>query len=87
MSLFGKDEKKEIERLKAMIPPESVKLEDLRAEIGKARAELSNMKSELEAEKSKLSDLQKQIIETDEAVLLQSFGFYTPHYSYTTSDE
>lgn len=87
MSLFGKDEKKEIERLKSMVPPESVKLEDLRAEIGKSRAELANIKSEIEEEKRKLSILKQQIVETNEEVLLQSFGFYTPHYSYTTSDE
>lgn len=37
--------------------------------------------------KKDLEEAKQQIIETDEAALLQSFGFYTPHYSYTTSDE
>ncbi|MCM1233985.1 MAG: DUF4041 domain-containing protein [Ruminococcus flavefaciens] len=73
MSLFGISEKKEIERLKAQLTPEQQSLDVLNQKIQAAKAELAS--------------LQQQIIETDEAALLQSFGIYTPHYSYTTSDE
>ena len=34
-----------------------------------------------------MNELKSQIIETDEKVLLQSFGFFTPHYIYDTSEE
>lgn len=36
---------------------------------------------------AKLSDLKAQIIQTDETVLLQSFGLYEPHYAFATSAE
>ena len=42
---------------------------------------------ELQTAKTELASLKSEIIETDEAVLLQSFGMYTPHYSYAVSDE
>ena len=80
MSLFGISEKKEIERLKAQLSPDQKQLDDLRKQIADARAELQQVQSQLKETK-------QQIIETDEAALLQSFGIYTPHYSYSTSDE
>lgn len=73
MSLFGIAEKKEIERLRAQLSPDQVKLEAVKEELRKAEA--------------KLAQVREEIIETDEAILLQSFGMYTPHYSYSTSDE
>lgn len=73
MSLFGIAEKKEIERLKAQLSPDQVKLESVKEELRQAQEKLAKVRAE--------------IVETDEAALLQSFGMYTPHYSYTTSDE
>lgn len=80
MSLFGFSEKKEIERLKAQLSPEQNQLDYLNQKIKGARDELQSLQNQVKEAK-------KQIIETDEAALLQSFGIYTPHYSYTTSDE
>lgn len=80
MSLFGIAEKKEIERLKAQLSPDQVRLESIKDELQKAESQLAQVLKQLEAAK-------EQIIETDEAALLQSFGMYTPHYSYSTSDE
>ncbi len=80
MSLFGISEKKEIERLRAQLSPDQIALDNMRAEMQTTAAQLVQMKQQL-------AELKQQIIETDEAVLLQSFGIYTPHYSYTTSDE
>lgn len=34
-----------------------------------------------------INELKAELIETEEKALLQSFGFYTPHYFYETSDE
>ena len=94
MSLFGKKEKEEIERLRALLTPEQAELGDLDEKIRTAKGDLSALMDAVTKERAKLINLQQQIeaakqeiIETDEAVLLQSFGFYTPHYAYTTSDE
>lgn len=94
MSLFGRKEKAEIERLRALMTPEQVTLADLNKKIEAAEVELSKVnekiaKSEksLQQAQAELAAIKKEIVETDEAVLLQSFGIYTPHYSYTTSDE
>lgn len=87
MSLFGRKEKEEIARLRSQMSPEQLQLSDLSAEIQKAKTELSVVESELLMARQQLKAAKEQIIETDEASLLQSFGIYTPHYSYTTSDE
>lgn len=87
MSLFGKKEKQEIEHLKAQMSPEQIQLSDLSGELDRAKKELHNVLDELSKARHELSITRKQIIETDEAALMQSFGVYTPHYSYTISDE
>lgn len=94
MSLFGKKEKAEIERLRAQLSPEQHQLINLTEEIEAAKQLLTQIegqvlksKSQLGAINEQLANAQQQIIETDEAVLMQSFGIYTPHYSYSTSDE
>ena len=94
MSLFGKKEKAEIARLRAQMSPEQITLADINEEIAKARDILVSVEKAVDSKKeefkkatAKLEIVKAQIIETDEAVLLQSFGFYTPHYIYATSDE
>lgn len=94
MSLFGRKEKEEIERLKSMLTPEHQDLVNVQKEIEGARSELASLNHEISLANNKLEtatlnlqDIQSRIIETDEAVLLQSFGMYTPHYAYSTSDE
>lgn len=80
MSLFGISEKKEIERLKAQLSPDQRQLDDLSKKVQAARAELKQLQDQV-------NEAKRQLIETDENALLQSFGIYTPHYSYATSDE
>lgn len=87
MSLFGRKEKEEIARLRAQMTPESLELSDVTKKLEEAQKELSSVQEEIRAAKRELSVLKLSIIETDEAALLQSFGIYTPHYSYSTSDE
>lgn len=94
MSLFGRKEKDEIARLRATMTPEQTELADLTGQIEEAKKELARLKEQFvkgkEAVRRKaeeLEELKQQIVETDETILLQSFGIYTPHYSYTTSDE
>ena len=87
MSLFGGKEKKEIELLRAQMSPEQLQSVDLSKEIAEKAAMLNKLNSEINAATIKLAGIKKDIIETDEAVLLQSFGIYTPHYTYQLSDE
>ena len=45
-----------------------------------AQIELTNVQQELARKKF-------EIVETDDVIMLQSFGVYVPHYSFATSDE
>lgn len=101
MSLFGRKEKEEIERLnseiedlKAAMPSESRTLDDINREIASSRDELvrveENLQSRQEALNDTMEELQKakgQLVETNEEVLMQSFGLYTPRYSFMNADE
>ena len=87
MSLFGRKEKQELEFLRSQMTPQQLEAADLAMKIKSAREELADITAKIEKESSALSKLKKQVIETDERVLLQSFGFYVPHYAYATSDE
>ena len=87
MSLFGRKEKKELERIKSQLSPEQLQVADLTGEIEDLTKQLNDIKSELYETTQRLEAAKKNIIETDEAVLLQTFGVYTPHYMYSTSDE
>lgn len=71
------DAEAEAERIKA----------DAKAIIADPQKELKRITEKLDAAKKELAAAKSQIVETDEAALMQSFGLYTPHYSYTTSDE
>lgn len=51
------------------------------------QAEVASLAGKTDALQAYLANLQEQILETDDAILLQSFGMYTPHYSFTTSEE
>lgn len=94
MSLFGRKEKEELARLRAQMTPEQLQLADLSEQITEAQKQLQAVQAQISAENNHLAEISSQIdaakaqlIETDEAALLQSFGLYTPHYAYTTSDE
>lgn len=87
MSLFGRKEKQEIERLKSLMSPEQLELSDLQKKIEEAQSQHQQLVQEIQEEQKKLAAVKSEIIETDENVLLQSFGFFTPHYIYDTSDQ
>lgn len=77
---------KEIERLKAMIPPEQFELDALRRKIGDESKKLSEIKEKIKAKKVELSKLKSEIIETNDEILMQSFGLYTPHYDFVRAE-
>lgn len=101
MSLFGKKEQEEIARLqaeisrlqgenaqlRAQLTPEHMELADLKREIEGKKNTLSTVQQQIQASIERLARLKDEIVETDETVLLQSFGLYTPYFNYATSDE
>lgn len=87
MSLFGMKEKKEIARLKEQMTPEQIEIADLQGKIEEATNSLNKVLRQVDESKRKLADLKDQIIETDEAIQLQSFGLYTPKYNFANVDE
>ena len=74
MSLFGIKEKKEIERLKSQMSPEQLELADLNATIEKQQALVQQLSAEAENLEQHVSDLKQQVVETEENILMQSFG-------------
>lgn len=94
MSLFGAKEKQEvkelkdcIEQLRSKILPEQFEIDSLRAEITSEKSSLEKIKEEVAQAKKELCEISNQIVETNEQVMFQSFGLYTPHYSFMNSDE
>ena len=87
MSLFGIKEKKEIERLKSQMSPEQLELADLNATIEKQQALVQQLSAEAENLEQHVSDLKQQVVETEENILMQSFGLYQPRYQFMKADE
>lgn len=94
MSLFGSREKQEIEALKKEIAalqekllPEHCVLDDLNRQITERNSELSAIKSSITTAQEKLSQLNTEVVNTEETVLLQSFGLYAPRYSFMRAEE
>lgn len=87
MSLFGTKEKKEIARLKEQLTPEQISLAELQGKIEESTEKLNTILRQIDNSSAELASLKNQIIETDEEILLQSFGLYTPRYSFATVDE
>ena len=94
MSLFCTIEKQEIAvlqneiaALKAQLTPEHITLAELNQEIEASRVTLETVYKSVVEKKALLKELESQIIETDETVMLQSFGLYTPRYSFMRADE
>lgn len=64
--------------------------QELLQQLGDQIKSLENTKSAVVAEtkgvNQELADLRKQIIVTEEAILMQSFGLYSPRYEFANSD-
>lgn len=94
MSLFGLKEKKEIEYLKSQLTPEQKQVEALMARINSAQSELDSLLQQQEDVKRSIREKQEELqavsndlIETRTEVMVQSFGLYSPRYSFMRSDE
>jgi len=54
--------------------------------VGDRETALAKLENNIATEKSKLEELKKILVETNQEVLIQSFGLYTPQYDFLTSD-
>lgn len=86
--------KQRVSELEALLTPELRDLETLRQNISSAEQELSQKNAEMEQLNLQLADLQRKIssakvelIETDEEVMLQSFGLYQPKYDFSSAEQ
>lgn len=93
MSLFGLKEKKEIERLKKLLTPELQQLNDVVKAIELKEKQLVDCSKEcdkfqrkIDEKQKELKELQSQVVQTNEEILLQSFAFYSPKYTFANSD-
>lgn len=87
MSLFGKKERQEIEHLRSLIPDETLDLDAIQKELENARSELASIKENIASESTLLAEIKAEIIQTNEEVMYQSVGIYTPRYEFTKVDE
>lgn len=94
MSLFGSKEKQELEKLRnenaylrAKVPNEQFSLDAVNRELQEARITLARLQNAVRESGKTLQALNGQIIETNETIMLQSFGLYTPRYAFKNADE
>ncbi|MGI5874975.1 MAG: DUF4041 domain-containing protein [Bacillota bacterium] len=87
-------EQKEYQDIKAQIFAAKEQLKQIEKQIINAQNQLertfmeeNEIRKRIYETQQKLLMVQNELIETEEEALLQSFGMYTPHYSYSTSDE
>ena len=66
---------------------EQVNLAELKGQIAERQKQLDNLQRDLYGTQCQLDALRKEVIETSETILLQSFGLYTPRFSFVNSDE
>lgn len=86
--------KSRIEELESMMTPEIREYDTLNKIITQKKAELSSLCDDISKKTLDLDSIcdqiniaKKDLIETEEVVLMQSFGLYTPRYSFINADE
>lgn len=94
MSLFGTKEKQEIEalnqkvaELQSQLLPEQNDLKLLQKQIAEATAKKELLDDELVGVQNQLDRLKEEVVETNDTVLLQSFGLYTPRFDFVKADD
>lgn len=75
------------EDLQSKLLPEHITLDALKKKIAEKRSLLAKTNVMVINAKSQLSDLNEELITTEEVVMLQSFGLYTPHYEFMKADD
>lgn len=96
MDLFNVKKRKALElrvaELEAMLTPEMRELDRLNESIsnaneqlGKARSDLAKTRDDVARATAELRAAQEQLVETNDEILMQSFGLYAPRYDFATS--
>lgn len=105
MALFGatkkeKEMQSEIERLRALIPPQGIELLDLQTQINNLNATknqliqecnsmqnfLTNCNSHVSQLQFKRSQLEKEIVNLEKEIVIQEYGIYRPTFDFAYSD-
>lgn len=83
-----------IRELQASLTPEQQDINKLTAEIQRLNLEKTKLNNEIAQHTNSLAKLsselqskKQQVIETDEVILLQSFGLYEPKYDFVNSEQ
>lgn len=86
--------KEKVEELESLLMPEHQQISDLNDRIKLLTEKSNDLHETISSRENKVAELQnildqlnEQIIETNETVLLQSYGIYEPIYTFATSDE
>lgn len=86
--------KEKVEELESLLMPEHQQISDLNDRIKLLTEKSNDLHETISSRKNKVAELQnildqlnEQIIETNETILLQSYGIYEPIYTFATSDE
>lgn len=86
--------KARIAELEALITPEmsalesaKKRLDEVHQEIEFNKIKMSGLEADLEKLQVEISNAKKNLVETNETVLMQEFGLYEPKYDFATSEE
>lgn len=69
------------------VPEEIPELDSIKREIKKRTAYLTGLKATISDTEDKLKAAKRSLIEVSDAVQLQDFGLYTPHYNLMQADD
>lgn len=69
------------------VPEEIPELDSIKREIKKSKAYLTGLKATISDTEDKVRIAKKALIDVSDAVQLQDFGLYTPHYNLMRADE
>lgn len=86
--------KEKVKELESLIMPEHQQISDLNDRIKLLTEKSEDLQETISLRENKVAEFQntldqlnEQIVETNETVLLQSYGIYEPTYDFATSDE
>lgn len=87
-------QRKTLNELREALLPEHQDIIKLKSEIQRLNNDICNINNQISTQttllnktKTELEEKKKQIVETDEIILLQSFGLYEPKYSFVNAEQ
>ena len=85
--------KSRISELESMLTPELRDLDNVRKQLQDSEKDIASKKAEIGTLNTQIAQIQAEIqaarqnlVETNEAVLMQGFGLYEPRFDFTRSD-